>query len=114
MGKKQSVMVDSGSSALLIAMRLLDLPRGSVVITPALTFSTDIAAIYQAGYKLAVFEDLAYGFIPNEAGGVASLANCDQIMEHGIKLPCQPTMTKEDCAAVEQVLEALIEADGEH
>ena len=42
----------------------------------------------------------------------AGLANCDQIMEHGIMLPCHPTMTEEDCAYVEQVLEQFIEADG--
>jgi CDP-6-deoxy-D-xylo-4-hexulose-3-dehydrase len=38
MGKAHGVMVNSGSSALMIAMRLANLPRGSEVITPALTF----------------------------------------------------------------------------
>jgi CDP-4-dehydro-6-deoxyglucose reductase, E1 len=57
MGKKHGVMVNSGSSALMIAMRLLNLPQGSEVITPALTFSTDVATIYQAGYK-PVFIDV--------------------------------------------------------
>ncbi len=46
MGKKYGVMVNSGSSALMIALRLAQLPRGSEVITPALTFSSDVAAIY--------------------------------------------------------------------
>ncbi len=46
MGKKHGVMVNSGSSALMVAMRLAKLPRGSEVITPALTFSSDVAAIY--------------------------------------------------------------------
>ncbi len=49
MGKAHGVMVNSGSSALTIAMRLANLPLGSEVITPALTFSSDIAAIYQVG-----------------------------------------------------------------
>ena len=49
MGKAHGVMVNSGSSALTIAMRLADLPLGSEVITPALTFSSDVAAIYQVG-----------------------------------------------------------------
>jgi len=49
MGKSHGVMVNSGSSALTIAMRLADLPRGSEVITPALTFSSDVASIYQVG-----------------------------------------------------------------
>lgn len=57
MGKRHGVMVNSGSSALLIAMRLANLPPGSEVITPALTFSTDVASIYQAGYK-PVFVDV--------------------------------------------------------
>jgi CDP-4-dehydro-6-deoxyglucose reductase, E1 len=57
MGKRHGVMVNSGSSALMIAMRLLNLPPGSEVITPALTFSTDVASIYQAGYK-PVFIDV--------------------------------------------------------
>lgn len=56
MGKKHGVMVNSGSSALMIAMRLLNLPPGSEVITPALTFSTDVASIYHAGYR-PVFVD---------------------------------------------------------
>ncbi len=49
MGKAHGVMVNSGSSALTVAMRLANLPRGSEVITPALTFSSDVAAIYQVG-----------------------------------------------------------------
>ncbi|HEY5622822.1 MAG TPA: DegT/DnrJ/EryC1/StrS family aminotransferase, partial [Gammaproteobacteria bacterium] len=50
LGKKHGVMVNSGSSALMVAMRLLDLPKGSEVITSALTFSTDVASIVHAGY----------------------------------------------------------------
>ena len=49
MGKQHGVMVNSGSSALMLAMRLANLPPGSEVITPALTFSSDVAAIYHAG-----------------------------------------------------------------
>ena len=53
MGKQRGVMVNSGSSALLVAMRLLDLPKGAAVITPALTFSTDVASIVHAGFTPA-------------------------------------------------------------
>jgi CDP-6-deoxy-D-xylo-4-hexulose-3-dehydrase len=49
MGKTHGVMVNSGSSALMVAMRLANLPLGSEVITPALTFSSDVAAIYHVG-----------------------------------------------------------------
>lgn len=45
MGHEYGIMVNSGSSALILAMRLLDLPEGSEVITPVLTFSTDVACI---------------------------------------------------------------------
>ncbi len=34
-------------------------------------------------------------------------------MEHGIMLPCQPTLTREDCDYLYQVIEDFIEADGE-
>ncbi len=57
MGMQHGVMVNSGSSALMIAMRLADLPLGSEVITPTLTFSSDVAAIYHAGYT-PVFLDV--------------------------------------------------------
>ena len=43
-------MVNSGSSALLIAVRLLDLPPGSEIITPTLTFGTDISCIVLNGH----------------------------------------------------------------
>lgn len=57
MGHKYGVMVNSGSSALMLAMRMLNLPRGSEIITPVLTFSTDVASIVHAGY-VPVFVDV--------------------------------------------------------
>lgn len=44
-GKKRGVMVNSGSSALQLAVEILDLPGNAEVITPALTFATTVAAI---------------------------------------------------------------------
>jgi len=44
-GKKYGVMVNSGSSANLLALELLNLPKGSEVITPVLSFSTTVAPI---------------------------------------------------------------------
>ena len=44
-GKPLGLMCNSGSSALYLAIELLDLPVGSEVITSPLTFSTDIAPI---------------------------------------------------------------------
>lgn len=48
-GKRHGVMVNSGSSANLVALTALELPPGSEVITPALTFSTTVAPLVQLG-----------------------------------------------------------------
>lgn len=50
-GKKYGVFVNSGSSACLLALACLNLPKGSEVITPACTFSTTLAPIIQLGLK---------------------------------------------------------------
>lgn len=56
-GKKEGIMVNSGSSANMIALSVLDLPKGAEIITPALTFSTTLAPIIQRGLK-PVFVDV--------------------------------------------------------
>lgn len=56
-GKRYGVMVNSGSSANLLAFELLNLPKGSEVITPLLTFSTTVAPIVQKGL-VPVFVDV--------------------------------------------------------
>jgi CDP-6-deoxy-D-xylo-4-hexulose-3-dehydrase len=48
-GKKAGVMVNSGSSALYLAIELLSLPAGAEIVTCGLTFSTDIAPIVRGG-----------------------------------------------------------------
>jgi len=48
-GKKYGLMVNSGSSANLLALSSLKFKKGSEVITPNLTFSTTVAPIYQLG-----------------------------------------------------------------
>lgn len=48
--KKYGLMVNSGSSALLLAFLSLNLPKGSNFITPCLTFATTVASMIQAGY----------------------------------------------------------------
>ena len=55
-GKKYGVFVNSGSSACLLAIAALNLPKGSKIITPALTFSTTLAPIIQLGY-IPIFID---------------------------------------------------------
>jgi len=48
-GKKYGLMVNSGSSANLLALESLKLKKNSEIITPTLTFSTTVAPIYQLG-----------------------------------------------------------------
>ena len=42
-------MVNSGSSANLLALSSFNFKKGSEIITPNLTFSTTVAPIYQLG-----------------------------------------------------------------
>ena len=48
-GKRRGVMVNSGSSALYLAVELLGLEPGTEVVTCGLTFSTDVAPMVRAG-----------------------------------------------------------------
>ena len=48
-GKKYGLMVNSGSSANLLAIASFNFKKDSEIITPNLTFSTTIAPIYQLG-----------------------------------------------------------------
>ena len=57
LGKERGVMVNSGSSALLLAIGLLDLEPGDEIITSVLTFSTDVAPMVQLGL-VPVFVDV--------------------------------------------------------
>jgi CDP-6-deoxy-D-xylo-4-hexulose-3-dehydrase len=47
--KRHGVMVNSGSSALQLAVELLALPAGSEVVTPVLTFATTVAPLVRQG-----------------------------------------------------------------
>jgi CDP-6-deoxy-D-xylo-4-hexulose-3-dehydrase len=70
-GKKAGVMVNSGSSANLLAVELLDPTPGTEVITPLLTFSTTVAPLVQKGL-VPVFTDVEMG---------TYLINVDQIQK---------------------------------
>lgn len=59
-GKKHGIMVNSGSSANLLAIEVLNLPAGSEVITPALTFGTTVAPLLQKQLR-PVFVDVQHG-----------------------------------------------------
>ncbi len=49
-GKNFGLMVNSGSSANLLGLASFEFKKNSEIITPALTFSTTVAPIYQLGY----------------------------------------------------------------
>lgn len=57
---KKGVMTNSGSSANLLAIKVPNLPKGSEVITPVLTFSTTVSPIVQEGL-VPVFVDVEPG-----------------------------------------------------
>lgn len=59
-GHKFGIMVNSGSSANLLAIELLNLPQGSEVITPILTFATTVSPLVQKGF-VPVFIDVEEG-----------------------------------------------------
>jgi CDP-4-dehydro-6-deoxyglucose reductase, E1 len=56
-GKRRGIMCNSGSSALYLAVELLDLEPGDEIITSPVTFSTDIAPMVRAGI-VPVFVDV--------------------------------------------------------
>ena len=64
-GKKYGVFVNSGSSACLLALASLSLPKGCKVITPACTFSTTLAPIIQLGFKPIFCDVNLTSYIPD-------------------------------------------------
>jgi len=64
-GKKYGVFVNSGSSACLLAIAALDLPKGSKIITPSLTFSTTLAPIIQLGYEPIFIDSNLTSYVPD-------------------------------------------------
>ena len=64
-GKKLGIFVNSGSSACLLAIAGLDLPKGCKIITPACTFSTTLAPIIQLGYKPVFVDVNLTSYVPN-------------------------------------------------
>jgi CDP-6-deoxy-D-xylo-4-hexulose-3-dehydrase len=74
-GKKYGVFVNSGSSACLLALAALDLPKGCKIITPACTFSTTLAPIIQLGFR-PIFVDVGLTtYVPTVADIIAMIDN---------------------------------------
>lgn len=75
-GKKYGVFVNSGSSACLLALASLELPKGSKVITPACTFSTTVSPIIQLGLE-PVFCDVGLNTYVANVNEIISLIDKD-------------------------------------
>ena len=74
-GKKYGIFVNSGSSACLLALASLQLPKGTKVITPACTFSTTLAPIIQLGL-IPVFVDVDLNtYVANVNEVLAAITN---------------------------------------
>ena len=55
--KKFGLMVNSGSSALTLAMKSLEIKKGDEIITPCLNFGTAVSAIIDSG-AIPIFVDI--------------------------------------------------------
>ena len=64
-GKKYGVFVNSGSSACLLALASLQLPKGSRIITPACTFSTTVAPMIQLGLEPVFCDVELTSYVPS-------------------------------------------------
>src|SRR5690348_12121110 len=71
-GKRRGLMVNSGSSAIYMAVELLDLPKGSEVITSPVTFSTDLVPLVRAGL-VPVFVDVEHDTFNLDAGKIEEM-----------------------------------------
>lgn len=72
LGKRHGVMVNSGSSALRLAIDLLGLAAGDEIITSPLTFSTDIAPMVQSGI-VPVFVDVDRSTYQIDVDGIEAM-----------------------------------------
>ena len=49
--KKFGLMVNSGSSALILALKVMDFKKGSEIIAPCLNFGTAVSSIMLSNYR---------------------------------------------------------------
>eukprot|EP01124_Arcella_intermedia_P029599 TRINITY_DN629_c0_g1_i1.p1 TRINITY_DN629_c0_g1~~TRINITY_DN629_c0_g1_i1.p1 ORF type:complete len:407 (+),score=85.42 TRINITY_DN629_c0_g1_i1:126-1346(+) len=64
-GKKHGLFVNSGSSANLLGLACLDLPKGSKIVTPACTFSTTLSPIIQLGLEPVFCDVVLNSYVPS-------------------------------------------------
>ncbi len=72
LSKTYGLMVNSGSSALRLAIDLCHLERGDEIITSPLCFSTDVAPMVQSGI-VPVFADITANTYQLDTGGIEAM-----------------------------------------
>lgn len=89
LGLKYSVLTNSGSSAGLLALDALELPKGSEVIIPATTFPTIFNIILQCGLKPVVVDTKVgtYNLAPEELEAAISKKTKAIIVVHALGNP---------------------------
>jgi len=105
-GKKYGVFVNSGSSACLLAIAALNLPKGCKIITPALTFSTTLAPIIQLGFIPIFVDSNLTSYVPT----VKAMLDAITTDTKAIMVP-NLIGNKPDFVALKQGLEALNRTD---
>ena len=91
-GKKYGVFVNSGSSACLLALAALDLPKGCKIITPALTFSTTLAPIIQLGFKPVFIDSNLTSYVPMVEDIINILRDTEEEIFHDVKAIMVPNL----------------------
>lgn len=85
---KYGVFVNSGSSALLLALKALELPRGSEIITCAAGFPSTLNPIIHLGYKPVLVDcDENYNIDPKEVKKALSKDTAGIIFAHAAGFP---------------------------
>lgn len=75
-GVKHAVAVNNGTTALVAVLKMLDVPRGSTVITSPFTFVATLNAAVEAGFKVR-FADVDPETFNVTADAIASVATSD-------------------------------------
>lgn len=90
LGVKHGILANSGSSAGLLALTALELPRGSEVIIPATTFPTIFNIILQCGLVPVVVDSKlgTYNLDPDEIASAVSPLTKAIICVHAVGNPC--------------------------
>ena len=89
LGVKYGILANSGSSAGLLALSALELPKGSEVIIPAVTFPTIFNIILQCGLTPVVVDSKigTYNLDPNEIEAAISEKTKAIIIVHAVGNP---------------------------